>query len=382
MKKLIEVLISTIAAAIVSVIVSAQGVHWLVVLFVVLVVFYTCIRIAQPVRRWFDMLSTQKRRATSVLGLGTGFLLAMMAWESKAGPYLSPWLVSDDEVRRLVQTRRWVSYNPSGFDPTTNKLPSVASLERDVISIRQAGFDGIITFTSSEPMDEVADIAERNGLLIVMGVWDPNDRKELHLAAARSEDADGYAVGHNGLDKEYSRQALREAVQFLRYRTRLPVTTTERVDVYLYDEELAELGDWLFPDAHLSLRSEGVGPGFLEFSSDPHRDVRRTIDYAQAMAEVARKHRKPVLLKMVAYPIAGVPGASREQQAQFFSVLLDHRRDIRADFPPDVFLAPHGAFDTTWKTVWPYFPWEPHTGLIERYGAPRPAVRILRERLP
>lgn len=373
---------SSMVGLVAAVIIRRGNVPLLVVAFVAFSIFYLCMKSSEKVMSWFKLMPEGRRRAISFLVLGTVVLLVLRLWEAAAGPYLSSWLVSDDEIRHLVEAYSWISYDPLEFNPTTGNLPQVESLSKEIGWIASAGFDGVITFTSSEPMDEIVSIAHERGLLVIMGIWNPASREETRRAEAKCDIVAGYVVGHNGLHQEYSWSTLRSAIEQLRFRTRRPVTTTERIDDYLYDKKLAEVGDWIFPDAHLSLRTGDDGPEFMSFSADPYRDVQRLVLHAQAVAGVGRQQRKPVLLKMVTYPAGGVGGATPEQQAKFFSLLLENRRDIQAGFPADVSIAPHGAFDARWKTRWPFYPWESNTGIIEDDGTFRPAVRVLRERLP
>jgi hypothetical protein len=74
--------------------------------------------------------------------------------------------------------------------------------------------------------------------------------------------------------------------------------------------------------------------------------------------------------------------ASLEEQAAFFVQILENRRDVLADMPNVVCVSVHSAFDMSWKTGWPYFEWDPYTGLLDSNGAPRPAAKMAVERLP
>lgn len=331
-------------------------------------------------RRWHARLPSDHRQAVSWIGGGTLLLLLWGVVETTLGPRASTWLVRDDHVHALVHAHRWIAYDPLGYDPTTGAWPDLESLEREIGWIRGAGFDGILTFTSREPLDQIPRIAKKQGLAVILGVWDPADRRELHLARRAAPWVDGYALGHNGLSDRYTWGELRQAVERLRFRTRRPVSTTERLSFYLENDRLAKLGDWLFPDVHLSLGDpESDQPP--TFSVDVARDVELTIGHARRVAEVARRLRKPVLLKMVTYPHAGASGASLEQHDRFFSMLLEGRREVDPRLPHDVAISVHGAFDTPWKARWPFFPWEAFTGLLDSDGRPRPAARTLVERL-
>src|SRR6185295_4936142 len=67
---------------------------------------------------------------------------------------------------------------------------------------------------------------------------------------------DAYCVGHEGLPDRYSLSQLARAVDLIKRRTGKPAAPSELAIRYK-DElavELSRIGDWLFPDAHLTIR--------------------------------------------------------------------------------------------------------------------------------
>lgn len=330
----------------------------------------------------YRTLDGGRQAGVSFVTLGSAILLGMAGWNHAVGPFLSPWLISDEKVESLVRRYRWITYDPRGFDPYAGGRPLLDSMDRELFGIRQAGFNGIITFSSQEPFDAIPEFAKKYGLAVIMGVWEPADRKEILIAIAKKEHVDGYAVGHNAMGTRYSYEKLRNAVNEIRFRTRRPVATTERIGSYESDPRLFLVGDWVFPDAHLSLRDDTQTSPVPIFYADTNRDVHATVEHAKRISTLARTHAKPVLLKMVTYPMDGISYASLQAQARYFHLLLESRRDATADIPLNISISVHSAFDMYWKTGWPFYQWDPYTGLIEKDGKPRPAARILMERLP
>ena len=319
-----------------------------------------------------------REKGKNTLLLGCFLILSIAMWDQVIGPILSDHLIADAEVSLLIGSHRWITYDPLHFDPSLYPNPDVDSMDRELEWIRDAGFDGIITFTSRGTFSTIPELAKRNGLLVIMGVWDPTDRQEITIAISKQEYIDAYCVGHNGLDKSYSYDALVKAIQYIRFRTKRPVSTTEKTGLYLSDPRLLSLGDWIFPDAHVSVQNDGD----MNFLADATRDGKKTFETAKRIAEHERRNTKPILLKMVTYPMNGITNASLEEQEAFFVFILDERRKVLPDMPSDVSISVHSAFDTPWKTTWPFYEWDPYTGLFDDKGTPRPAAIETVRRLP
>jgi hypothetical protein len=334
-------------------------------------------------KQWFGSLDGGQKVGITVAISGSIALVLIAVLFQLVGPFVSYLFVSEADAVALVRRYRWITYDPREFDPSAQRAPTPLSMQEDLLEIKKAGFTGVITFSSQEPLDMIPRYAKENGLAVIMGVWDPLDRREALLSSSAYKYVDGYSVGHNGLGASYTYSELANRIRWLRFRTKRPVTTTERVGNYLHDSQLLAIGDWVFPDVHLSLRDETQTKPVPIFRADAKQDVAKTFDYARQIVELARQHRKPVLLKMVSYPMSGTTGASLNEQADYFSLLLDSRRDVEASMPLDIGISVHSAFDIRWKnTVWPYYQWDPYTGLLNDNGSPRPAAGIVIERLP
>jgi len=302
------------------------------------------------------------------------------------GPAASEHFISRVSVDE-IKAHRWITYDPLGslelnydehFGLSSSSLPKMELIRKELSWIRQAGFDGIITFSSNGGMRLIPRLAKEQGLSVIMGVWNPTDTQEIIAAISQSNYVDAYCVGHNGWgERRYSFDELANAISYVRLHTRRPVTTTEKLDSYLAHKELLSIGDWIFPDAHVSLK-EGINV----YRADAERDTRQLIQWAKLIAARPEREGKPILLKMIAYPMNGISNASLQEQSSFFISIFEIRRDVMSELPVDVSVSMHSAFDIPWKTGWPFYEWERYTGLLDRDGTPRPAAKEIVKRSP
>jgi exo-beta-1,3-glucanase (GH17 family) len=377
-----ELAISTLTtgfAAIISQVFSQISWPFILCFFIIVFLFA---RISPYFWRSYKLLKQNQRAGVRYVIFGSLALALIASWYHFVGPRVSNWFVSERETNALVRQNIWVTYDPIEFDPSTGNIPTLSSMKADLLQIKKAGFTGVITFSSAPPLDMIPRCAKEIGLAVIMGLWNPNDRREAVLAASAKEYVDGYSVGHNRLGPDYALCELVKRIRWLRLRTKRPVTTTERMDKYLHNTTLLTVGDWVFPDVHLSLRENNQKLLISSFNANVKRDIEETFRYASQIVTMARKHHKPVLLKMVTYPMAGINDASLMGQSTYFSQLLDSRRDTTSNLPLDIAISVHSAFDSEWKTSWPFYPWDRYTGLLDHNGNVRPAAKVVIERLP
>ncbi len=316
-------------------------------------------------------------KARCTMAIVTLVLVAFMAWYHRIGPRYSRAYVSCD-VAALVGGHRWITYDPPRFNPSAGSRIDPAGIDADMATIRQAGFDGIIVFTARHGFSAIPARAKAAELLVIVTVWDPHDRQELDAAIRQRDYVDAYCVGHNGLGSKpirYDFESLKTAMDTVRFRSRRPVSTTEPWAKYLEDERLYSIGDWVFADASLTFE-QGFSPGRAEPGVEA---ARATLSIARQLNGGNTRH-KPILLKLVTFPVGGAPFASPAQQAVFYSTLREAGRGNPPDLPFDVSISFHSAFDIPWKADWPFYRWDPQTGLIESGGAPRPAADAIRGR--
>jgi hypothetical protein len=177
-------------------------------------------------------------------------------------------------------------------------------------------------------------------------------------AIRQREYVDAYCAGHSRVTAPYSLDDVRRAVVLLKQRTGRPVAMSEIAT--RYTEEMAAVGDWIFPDAHLTLQTADDRP--------PNVDLDRDIDLffrsTEKVARLAQQTGKPLLFNSVCYPYAGADGASRQSQAAFFRRLLERLEDPQRGLPVKASIVPQTAFDAPWKRKAPFFVWEPFSGLL------------------
>jgi len=305
-------------------------------------------------------------------------LVALLAvYYEGIGPLVASRLA---EAEVLVRSHRWVTYNLPEGEGEYNPNPDLQRAARELLAIRRAGFDGVITFTSAGGYVQIPRLAREADLRVIAGIWNPRDSMEVAGAIRQREYVDGYCVGNNGLMRKdsYSFDELAAAIRRVRFRTGRPVTTSEKIGLYLSDARLLAVGDWVFPDVHVSVKdAEGGQP-----VADAVRDATQTISMAQQIGHRKERGNRPILLKMVMYPMGGVSQASLDEQTRFFVAILDGRRDALPDMPCEASVSVHSAFDIPWKRGYPYFEWDRYTGLLEADGTPRPAAVEIVKRLP
>jgi exo-beta-1,3-glucanase (GH17 family) len=346
--------------------------------FLLFAVSFALMRLFRGFRNLINAVDENRKKGIEFFAIACVAIIVFGAWDQVVGPILSGYFVSDADVNLLIRGHRWITYAPLHYDPSLYPNPDVDSMAREIKQIRSAGFDGIMTFTSRGTFSMIPELAKKEGLTFIMGVWDPTDRQEIAVAISKREYVDGYSVGHNGLNSRYPYDDLVRAMQYIRFRTKRPVSTTEKVGLYLEDKRLLAIGDWVFPDVHVSIRSESAS-GFL---ADAVRDGKNTVDMAKLIATQKETDGKPILLKMVTYPMSGISNASLDEQRKFFAEILERRRDVLVDMPGRVSISVHSAFDIPWKTTWPFYEWDPYTGLLDSTGTPRPAAREIVRMLP
>lgn len=329
--------------------------------------------------------SPQQRRSFAVLALCCLVVFSFFAWRE-----LLPARRADGvALRKLLHDNLWVSYDPS--ETTRNPegtldYPGVEVIEGDLDAIKQAGFSGIVTAGSNGVMAEVPRLAQKRGLRVIMGVWDPSDKRELYRAMRQGEHVDAYTIGESQGRKDNPLALLSSAIRYVKIRTGKPAAFSDIAK--RYDDAHAELGDWLFPDAHMTLvanQAEDAVP-----SSRHEVSVEGQVVFfmreTSRLSDLARRHDLTLVFKNVAYPYDGIQGASREAQAAFYAALLAWMNDPHHGHSVRTSIVPQTAFDCPWKTAMrsplvppgdirfgvEFLPWDPYTGLLMPAAAQSP----------
>jgi len=324
-------------------------------------------KVAKPLKTYWFSLEACRRTGVKVLALEFAFLAVLFHFNELKKPK-----IDQNELSDLLHGLCWIGYDPKDFDPATSPNPSLQSLKRDLDWIHAAGFTGVVTFACRGTLCDIPELAKDRGFAVIAGVWDPGDGWEVRQAINMQESVDAYCVGHNGLNKPraYNFEELSRAIQLIRLRTSKPVTTSEEARYYQPGTGILLLGDWLFPDVHISLRE--ATSSICDSNID--RDVLCYVGQAKRLAALSKELGKPLLLKAVVYPYGGATGASLQTQDLFFSTLIEELRDPLRGINHPVSLAVHSAFDAPWKQGFPFYSWDPYTGLLENDGVPRPAA--------
>jgi exo-beta-1,3-glucanase (GH17 family) len=272
---------------------------------------------------------------------------------SGAGP---PAAHQPSALANALRETTWIAYAPTNFDPGASPpvLPSGESVRLDLVTLRDAGFDGLITYGAD--VEAVPRIAEEVGFRhLLLGVWTPSNAAEMDLVAraARSDRVLGVIVGNEGLMfARYDLAALRSAIEEMRRATGKPVSTTEVIDRFFTTPELVEMSDFVTANAHPYFQNLHDPAGAADWTA-------RAFD-----ALVAHVPGKPVLLKEVGLPSAGDPASSENAQFEYYDRL---RRT------PVVF-AYFEAFDALFKQG----PVEQSWGLFRADRTPKRAAAAVR----
>ncbi len=269
--------------------------------------------------------------------------------------------VGDDWIRQ-IDSLKWVAYAAPSSNPPQGIEATREAMIADLTLLARAGFSGIVTYGTSESsgpkLIEAVRAARIKGLIV--GVWDPLNRAELEAARDLShhEEVVGYCVGNEGYPGRYDLDRLRKAVWWLGNETAKPVATSEEIGDYA-DEELAAVGDWIFPNAH----------PFWHEHIDPAAAVTWTTQQFEALS--AKNPTRLVWFKEVGLPTAGRTGLSEDNQARYYSAL--DRSTVR--------FVCFEAFDQPWKT---HAAVEPFWGLFAADGHPKKwvAARMPQEAMP
>jgi exo-beta-1,3-glucanase (GH17 family) len=260
-----------------------------------------------------------------------------------AGPLPEGWI---EKVSDIV----WVAYSPSSSGPNIGLEATSDEIIADLAVLRIAGFNGLVTYTSAGIMGrELPALAQEAGFEgLIMGIWDPDSQEEYDAAihAAQNNIVLGYCIGNEGFNKasRYDMPKLSASIQKLREATGKPVTTTGEIYDY-YDDGLAQLGDWIFPNANPYFHNQVDPASALRWTKGVYNDLKNRTN-------------RFVLLKEVGLPTSGDRKLSEESQKQYFVELAK----------TDVNFVYFEAFDQPWRTSLPI---ESHWGIFNSDRTPK-----------
>ncbi len=227
-----------------------------------------------------------------------------------------------------------IAYHPSDYLPLDDPTPSLDTIiVEDLRVLRSLGFRSLVTYSSLGALGRIPSTAREMGFdgTIIAGIWSPTNHAEMQAALDQQTMVQGYCIGNEGLNVRYSTSELLQAMAWMRSKTDLPITTSERIEHYLSGPTanlLRQRSDFIFPLAH------PYWAKWIESTS--------AMEWLVANYDLLRHvTRKQVILKEAGYPSHCLEGCTEQAQLQFFQQL--HATDLTYF----VF----EAYDQPWKAV-------------------------------
>lgn len=219
------------------------------------------------------------------------------------------------ELARVIRSTHWISYAPTHYYPSESPpvLPSAEDLRSDLQVVRNAGFDGVITYGAD--VELIPEVAQSLGFRhLMLGIWDPLSARERASVVKAIHDHGSLifaiVVGNEGLTSgRYDLDTLCASMDQIQRDTGKPVTTTETLDWILSEPRIAECSSFLSVNAH----------PFFSGKKFPDQAVQWTVQAWDAVR--ARYPQKLVLFKEVGLPSAGDSELSEEAQKEYYLVL-------------------------------------------------------------
>ncbi|KKK87304.1 hypothetical protein LCGC14_2754570, partial [marine sediment metagenome] len=160
------------------------------------------------------------------------------------------WNEKVEGLEKKLAGLKWITYEPIDMDPHNKYYGNKDKIKKDLKLLSEAGFTGIITFSSNGALSIVPEVAKSEDVRfegVVMGVIDITSEDELQNAISAKDKVDGYCVGHMFTDYPYGQSEEISALRRVRAATGRPVTTTLRPNGYIVYPQIAKFIDWFFP---------------------------------------------------------------------------------------------------------------------------------------
>lgn len=275
-----------------------------------------------------------------------------------------------------------ICYTPLELDPRADvnqRLLKTSSIRKDLEAIREH-FDGLVLYGYHEACTpRVLAVAKTLKFrAVLLAVWDIKSTAELDGVATLAEQykndfALGILVGNEGLTfGRYEEEDLAIAAARLRIKLpkNIPLTTSEPLVGYQRDAVL-NFGDFLAPNIH---------PVFDR--KELTADAAAAWVHEQALA-LARKTKKPVLVKETGFPHAGNEKYTPQSQAAYWTAYL--KPGVVSGDDPRIWTF-HGvgfeAFDLPWKSQDSGLEIEKSWGLFSSRREPYPALAAWKKIVP
>jgi len=215
-------------------------------------------------------------------------------------------------LEKVISRQHWISYAPTHYFPANSPpiIPSAVSVREDLVTLREAGFTGLITYGAQ--VESIPDVAEDLGFrAMILGIWDPfsTNEKEQALKAVRDHRRLilGLIGGNEGLlNGRYDVETLCGTMDEIRKSSGKPVSTTEPVDWILSESKIGSCSSFITANAHPYFANRKMPAAAVEWT-------------VQAWGAVRNKYpRMAVLLKEVGLPSGGDEAMSQEAQRQYY----------------------------------------------------------------
>jgi exo-beta-1,3-glucanase (GH17 family) len=283
-------------------------------------------------------------------------------------------------LRAAIESLRFVAYTPTDLNIVSGQVHAASRerIRKDLAILRE-DFQGLITYSSMDGVEEVPAVAKALGYrALILGIWDPLSEREFsnvrRLVRAYPQLIVGISVGNETLlAQRLEWSVLRASIQ--RLRAALPgvaITTSEPFYYYLNDDpaDFLAVQDFLLP---------GVHPLFETWFDQA--TTAQAVDFVVSVAGLlSAKTDKPVLIKETGLP-SGPPGTrfTPAVQAAFWVSL--YRQLPRM---PGRGVAYFEAFDHDWKEEnaqreFGSHPEEGYWGLYTADGHPKAVMAELRK---
>jgi exo-beta-1,3-glucanase (GH17 family) len=269
-----------------------------------------------------------------------------------------------------------MTYTPSQLDPraeANQRKLATSSIRADLAALRPT-FDGLILYGYHESCTPriLAVAKDLKFRAVVLAIWDPKSTVEVDGVAALAQQyqndfALGVLVGNEGITfKRYELEDLTIAASRLRGKLpkTVPISTSETPVGYKF-EAVVSFGDFLAPNFH---------PVF----DRPHFDAEKAALWAREQAvDLARKGKRPVLLKESGFPHAGKDIYTPVGQKAFWDAYLKPGLLARTADGSGAWVfygIAFDAFDMPWKSQESKLPIEQYWGLFSNKRVAYPAL--------
>jgi exo-beta-1,3-glucanase (GH17 family) len=259
-----------------------------------------------------------------------------------------------------LSSLNWIAYEPTTYDPYKEIFPTDQEIDKEIATLKEAGFNGIITFSSQQSLCRIPRIAKSQGFAgVIMGIMDIMNNAEIQNALQAQSYVDAYCVGQMFTDYGVSIYEILNKIDIFKKKSSKPISTTLRPNGYKVFPEIGKNIDWIFPDIHGNWYTKATANDILK----------QTQTFVSEVSELQVLYpSKPILLKMISFPTSEVPGASPEEQYNFYRILTEYVKSSM-EFPERVYPSYFAAFDNIWKTPergWPLG--ERHVGFFNCNG--------------